>query len=424
MKVIFEDAITNNFVTDTELLDVFEQDMNVKVDETTGGRYIETAQLFNLPAGVGARAEGEYIPIPQGPTIVNSRINLRKIMATLEMTGEVFDQVRTREGAFVNYAEKAMPLLAELVQHEIDRMIVGYGTGVLGRVNDATPQAAGLLVDEAFGIVGYGKTHVLFQENQTVVFGPNLDGTSLRNSGEAVQVTDVNPATNAISVASLPAGTLDNDYIFNGDAAGVSTQTAAGDNRELMGIHGIVDDGGILNIFQNINRTTYRKWQGVIVDAAAAAVTEALLLQADDEAYEISKAMPTVLLLSRKGARGYWADLKADRVINDPRGNFTGGLSASGEGGRRKGLTVHLGDREVNLRVSRKLPDEVAFGLDPSTLKRFHNVGFKWDDRTGSVWNRVTDGTGRKDAFYATGYIRMELASSAPRKNFRIDNIA
>jgi len=50
-------------VSDSELLSYFEEDGNVKQDETTGGRYIETAQYFQLPAGVGARAEGEYIPV-------------------------------------------------------------------------------------------------------------------------------------------------------------------------------------------------------------------------------------------------------------------------------------------------------------------------------------------------------------------------
>lgn len=420
MKVIFEDAITETFIVDTELLDTFEQDANIKVDETTGGRYIETAQLFHLPAGVGARAEGEYIPVPQGPTIVNARIPLRKVQATLEMTGEVFDQVRTNEGAFLNYSERAMTFMTELLNHELDRMALGFGVGALARVNDGTPQAADLPIDSSFGIAGYNKPFPLFQENQTVVFGPNIDGSSLRDSGAAAKVLDVNPqgvAGTEITLDALVTGTADNDFIFPGDASGVSTQTAAGENREPMGLLGIVDDGGLLQVFQNIDRTQFRKWAAVTFDAAAAVLTEELLMQVDDEAFEIGKAMPSVLVFSRKATRDYWADLKGDRSINDPRGNFEGGLN-------RKGLKIHLGDRSVTLRVARKLDNQTGFGLSPDTLKRFHNVGFKWDDRTGSVWNRVTDGVGRKDAFFATGYIRMELGSSNPRRNWRIDNLA
>lgn len=417
MKVIFEDSITETFITDTELLDVFEQDANIKVDETTGGRYIETAQLFHLPAGVGARAEGEYIPVPQGPTVVNSRIPLRKVQATLEMTGEVFDQVRTNEGAFLNYSEKAMTYMTELMNHELDRMALGFGVAALARVNRADPDSDLLLpIDSAYGIDDYAKPFPLFQENQTIVFGPNIDGSSLRTG--VSKVLDVDPASgaNVITLDAIDASVADNDFIFPGDASGVSTQTATGENREPMGIHGIVDDGGLLQVFQNIDRSVYRKWQGVVFDAAAAPLTEDLLMQVDDEAFEIGKAMPSVLVFSRQATRDYWSDLKGDRSINDPRGNFEGGLN-------RKGLKIHLGDRTVTLRVARKLDRSVGFGLSPDTLKRFHNVGFKWDDRTGSVWNRVTDGTGRKDAFYATGYIRMELGSSNPRRNWRIDDL-
>lgn len=413
MKIIFEDAITESFVTDTETFDLYEQDMNVKVDETTGGRWIETAQLFDLPSGVGARAEGEYIPIPEGPTIVNSRINLKKIQATLEMTGEVFDTVRTNERAFVNYADRAMGYLVELMNHDLDRQLIGYGAGAVARVDMVTPAAADLAIDSAYGVAGYTKAWTLFQENETIRVGPNLDGTSIR-AGSA-KIIDVDPENDEIDLDGLIAGTLDNDYIFMGDTNVASSQTAAGVDREVMGLLGMIDDGTVLATFQNIARATYRKWQAVLYSAASAAMTETVLVNADDASFEKGGGRATVVLASRDVLRGYWADLKSDRSINDPRGTFEGGL---------KGLKIHLGDRSITLRASRKMPPQIAFGIDPSTLKRFHNVGFKWDDRDGSIWGRVTDGTGRKDAFFATGYIRFQTACSNPRKNFKITNIA
>lgn len=413
MKVIFEDSITESFNTDSETFDLFEQDMNVKVDETTGGRYIETAQLFNLPSGVGARAEGEYIPVPQGPLVVNSRINLKKVQATLEMTGEVFDTVRTNEGAFVNYADRAMGYLVELMNHDIDRMLIGYGNGVVARVDMGTPAATDLAIDSAFGVAGYTKAWTLLQEGQTLRFDPAIDGQSLRTG--VAQITDVDPENSEINIDALPTGTADNDYIFMGDSNVASSQTAAGVDREVMGLLGIIDDGTILATFQNIARATYRKWQAVIHSAGSAALTEDILVAADDAVFEKGGGRPTVVLASRDVLRDYWADLLGDRSINDPRGMFDSGL---------KGLKVHLGDRHVTLRASRKMPPQIAFGISPDTLKRFHNVGFKWDDRDGSIWGRVTDGTGRKDAFFATGYIRFQTACSNPRKNFKITNIA
>jgi hypothetical protein len=56
-------------------------------------------------------------------------------------------------------------------------------------------------------------------------------------------------------------------------------------------------------------------------------------------------------------------------------------------------------------------------------MKRWHNAGFFWDDTTGSIWNRVTDSTGRKDAYYATGVIVFQTGCLAPRHNARIINL-
>jgi len=416
MKIIFEDSITESFVVDTETFDIFTQDANVKVDETTGGRFIETAQLFHLPAGVGSRAEGEYIPIPQGPTVVNSRINLRKVQGVLEMTGDVMDTVKSTEGAFMNYASRAMPLLVELVNNELDRMLLGYGAGVVARVNDASPDAT-IGIDSAFGIAGYTKAWTLFQENETVRFGPNADGSGLR-AGMA-KILDVDPDGNILTLDALPAGTVDDDFIFMGDTNVASSQTAAGEDREVMGLLGMVDDGSILQTFQNINRGTYRKWQAVVHDAQSAAggLVEDILVAADDDVFEKGAGLPSIVLSSRDQLRLYWKDLKSDRSINDPRGTFDGGLN-------NKGLRIHLGDRSLTLRASRKLPPQITFLLSPDTFKRFHNVGWKWDDRTGSIWNRVGDGTGMKDAFFAVGYIRLQTACLNPRKNVVIRNLA
>src|SRR5690606_12922443 len=98
MKIIFEDSIINNVVADSELLDLFESAGGIKTEETTGGRYIETAQLFALPAGVGSRGENGYIPVPRGPVIQNSKIYLKKVIGSVEMTGDVLKRVRSDIG--------------------------------------------------------------------------------------------------------------------------------------------------------------------------------------------------------------------------------------------------------------------------------------------------------------------------------------
>lgn len=411
MKVIFEDAIVNNVVTDAELLDQFEDGGGIKTDTTTGGRYIETAQMFALPAGVGARSEGDYIPIPRGPVVENSRVNLKKILGSVEMTAETLKMVRTNEGAFIEWADRALPSLVERLTNEIDRILLGYGAGVKARVNAAVP-AVNLVVDSPMGIAGLPGALLQFLANETLVAGPNIDGTGLRAGVMVVQ--NVDWANGYITVDALPAGLADNDYLFPGDASGNSV------GKEPMGLFGMVDDGGILATFQNIARATYSAWQSTIIDAQSApfaagqTLTEKVIWYTDDQVFTRGGGKPDLFLCSRQGARQYWSDLVGDRQLNDPRA-FTGGQS---------GLSVMLGDRTIPLKVARKIPDTVAFLLTRSTFRKWMLHNFQWDDTSGSLWKQVTDGTGRKDAFWAYGSLYAEFGNQDPQKNARIENLA
>lgn len=155
MKVIFEDSIFDDTVSDSELLDLFEMDDRVMVEETTGGRYIETAQYFNLPAGVRAVAAGDYIPVPDGPDIQNSRVYLKKQQGVVEMTGDVMRRVRTNEGAFLDWGERALPDLVTRLNDNMDRQMLGFGGGILARLADAdTGTGTTVLIDRSFGVTG------------------------------------------------------------------------------------------------------------------------------------------------------------------------------------------------------------------------------------------------------------------------------
>ena len=110
---------------------------------------------------------------------------------------------------------------------------------------------------------------------------------------------------------------------------------------------------------------------------------------------------------------GYWQSLKVNRVLNDPR-NFTGGKGS---------LSISLGDRTLPFRTARKLPPQVAFGINSSTWRRFTLGTWQWVARGGSIWNLVTDAVGRKDAYFAFGKMYEQLACLMPRRNFRIDGL-
>src|SRR5215469_5265910 len=81
MKIIFSEPLTDNIIVDSELLDIFEHDISIPTEETTGGQFIQLAHYFWLPGTVGARLETDYLPVATPPQFNNSFIFLKKNQA-------------------------------------------------------------------------------------------------------------------------------------------------------------------------------------------------------------------------------------------------------------------------------------------------------------------------------------------------------
>jgi hypothetical protein len=420
MKIIYSDPLITDIVNDSELMSLFKSDFNVQTEQTTGGKYVETAHYLRLAGAAGARSENDYIPVPQSPRAINSRIYLKKIMGVVEMTGDVMEKVVGDEGSFINFMERALPDTKERVVTEVDRMYIGFGAGIKARI--AAKLADGVTVDRALGIDGYEDAWLQFQEGETVVAGPNPDGTALRNAGstQAGLVENIDETSGDLAL-TIDAGTLAawqvDDFLFSGDAAGVSTQNA-GVDREIAGLLAAVDDGGILDTYQNVVRADNRTFNARVIDASVApyngALTEDLLIMCDAVTSIAAGAKIDALVMSPHAPISYWKDMKQDRTLNDTR---------SVQGGMSKSLGVLLGDRTIPFKTARKLPPQIAFGLTTKSFRRFTLGTWEWISRGGSIWNLVTDSVGRKDAYFAFGKMYEQLACLTPRRNFRIEGL-
>jgi hypothetical protein len=253
------------------------------------------------------------------------------------------------------------------------------------------------------------------------VFSATPAGAVIKNAGttQAALIENIDETTGQLTVtadAGLLAAIAVNDYIFNGDQAGTSSQNG-GVDRELCGLLGAVDNGSILATYMNVPRAGNRPFNARVIDASVApfngALTEELLIIADAMSSVSSNSKINALVMSPHAPIGYWRSMQSMRVINDPR-NYTGGRGA---------LSVLLGDRTIPFRTARKLPPQIAFGLNTSTFRRFTLGTWQWVARGGSIWNLVTDAIGRKDAYFAFGKMYEQLACLQPRRNFRIEGL-
>lgn len=429
MKVYFQESIVNNVVTDSELMDIFEEDNNIQEERTGGGRYIETAQMFGYNAGYGHRSERDYIPVPDGPIIRNGRIYLKKALGSVEMTADTFEKVKKGREAFATWAEQAMPKLVERMVNEKDRIVLGFGAAVKAVVDgDGTDPDIETLsngnvsvgIRDGYGIEGYTEPWLAFLEGERIVGGPNINGTNLRSTSgsRSARLLDIDDYGNRLIFDRNP-GFLEGDFLFPGDESGSSVMDN-GVPREFMGLHGHVDDGGIVNNYLGIPRDEHRLWRGIVIDAGDPGVpgdgtlTEELLVYTDQQLNVRGGGKGDIIVVPVSGQFNYWLSLKNDRVINDAT-SYTGGA------GR---LKIVLGSRTVDVQSARKLPPQVSFMLQRGTFKRFTPGKFEWDDRTGSMWRQVVDANGRLDAFWAYGREYEELACQLPRKNARIEGLA
>lgn len=428
MKIIFAKSLHDDIVSDSELMDLFETEMDIKTEETTGGRYVEQGHFWQLPAGAGWRADDEYIPEAVTAKFKNSRIYLRKFHITLQMSGDTMRRVRTDEGAFLDYMERAKPALVERANQELDSAYIGYGAGLKARVDSAgiTDNGDGtftFVTDRHSGVTGYTDAWLNFLEGEQVVFAAAAAMTTLRDAGtnQAGKVTDIVEDTAKITcsgAASLIAAVAANDFIATGDAAGHSGQNA-GTDRAMAGILAGDDDGGILGTYNNIDRTAAgnRLWKSIVFDSQtnfSGVLSEECLNFAFRTTLIRGNGKPTHLIMSHSARDSYWKSIKGDRFFIDPAGNYISGK------GR---LQIVLGDSVYPLRVARKLPPEVCFGIQRDRWARLTLGELTWEEETGSMWNRVTDTTGRKDSYYSVAHLYEQLYCAAPRKQFRIDGL-
>ncbi len=413
LKQVYTKAFENNVEADSEVSDIFPMAEGFEVVDGPDGKQINLGHVFSSGGGVGAMNESDYLYTATNPVTKQSNITIKQLTATVQLSGRTLRRVKAGDAAFITWAQEALPRKAQRLAFQKDRMYLGTGTGIICRINDSSPGTTDLGIDSAFGIAGLEGAENLLLRSDSLRFGPNADATSLR-SGAAI-VDKVDYVNKDIDIDALPSGTLDNDYVFLGDA-----NVNSGGAKELMGLEGIIDNGTNVPTFQGLLRSAYPELNGQIVDGSASpyngTLSEELLDVADALCYERGNmGRPSHILVNRTGQRSFWLSLRGDRVLNDPKGDYLGGKAR---------LRMMLGDRIVEVRAARKVPQSRCYGIDPRSIKRFRIGTGRWDDTDGSVWNRVVDGTGRKDAFYAVWVEEEEIGVGDPAQSFKITGLS
>lgn len=407
MKIVFDDTFISETVYDTELLSLIP---NGEVKQGSEGRWFETSQLYQSPGSWGSRAENGYIPEPNSAKAENSRINLKKIVGSIEETGEVLKKIKRDKAAFLTWSDEQFPLFKEGLVDELDRQLIGDGSGIRARANGGPASLGGglyrLAVDDTIGVAGWDQALMQFRRGMFLRSSPNADGSV--PDAPIMEVVGLDWDTHSIIITN---GTqvADNRYLFEGDAA----DNSAG--NEPMGLAGLIDDGGVVQVLQNIDRSDHLWFRSYVRDMAGADLTEFELIRTDREARFRGGGRVDMIVMSEAAFDTLWLDLKADRQLNDPRAYVSG----------REGIKMLFGGtRSVTYKTARKLPSKLIYGIQTNVLRKFILHEFEWDDTSGSIWKQVVDSTGRKDAHYAYGTGHAEMGIKSPQRCWRLENFA
>lgn len=416
LKINYQEPMFNQVVTHSKLVDLFNLNSNVKQGEQ--GKYIELSNMFGAPEGGGWRSENANLPVPGNPTFVNGRVRLKKYLHVVQMTRNAMANAKKSKAAFADWGDMTLKPAAKVIAADLDRVAIGFGAGCLCRI-DGTPSTT-MPIDAPYGLANNTKGWLPgLRRGMKVVFSPNIDGVGLRSNGQSSTILSVTKSGNSgggtLSLDRIPADALDNDYLFRGDDYG-SNAPEAGIETEAMGLLGHIDDGTILDTHQNISRGTYDEWKSQAIDASAAPYSgdpkEILFLRMADDASELGGGEVSHFVTTMSIFRGAFDELKSTGgygAHQDP-GNLKGGA---------KGIKYWIGDRMVELRAFPKMPVGRIFGIDASTLYRYHlkSGAFEWVDWTGSMFHQVGVGGAVKDAVWFYGRVELEYGCSAPQQN-------
>lgn len=416
LKVVTDGALFDSVVTHSRVIDLFEENSNVV--EGPHGRYVELAHMFGYNEAVGARSENAFLPVPGIPTFQNGRVKLKKTLAVAQMTQTVMKQAMAGKAAFADWADVELRRTERALRDNLDRQAIGFGSGAVCRI-DGAPTTVLIPIDAPYGLANDTKGWLPgLRRGQTIVSGPTIDGLNLRANGQSATIISVDKDANGgggqLTVDAVPSGWVNNDFLFFGDDLGNSA-AENGVDVEMQGLEGMIDDGGVLVVFQNINRDSFPEWEAQQIDASAAPYSalakDTLFMQMNDDAVEQGGSDGlTHFLVTRAVFRNVYVQLKGD-------GGFGATQQRAGMEAATKGIRVWIGDQQVEIRAMPKLFPGRVFGLDRSTLRRYHLEGFEWDDTTGAIFKQVAVGSGIKDAFYAYGRVVMELGNTDPQKN-------
>ena len=374
------------------------------------GRQVRYPLNVRRNQGVMFTSENGTLPDAGAQVYVEHVIPIRYCHGRIQLSIQVIKHSRSNEGSFKRAMDQEMNGLIRDLGNDLNRVMFGYGKGILGLVNEATPAGDTTLeMDSPGGVTGSVHGNRFCNVGMNIAF---VDPGTGNIRGAARTITAVNTdGTDVTLSAAPPAGTADNDWIVR---AAKPTTTVIGDtsyDKESMGLLGLVDDGDYVSILNGVNRTTYPIFNAINI-ASVGPLSADILQRGLDVSDQIGEGSPSVFVCHHSVRRAYLTLMDTDR-------RYMGGDLKSPDAGTKAAKQKSITFGDIPWEVDKDAPYGTLFALDTETLTRWVEVEGEWADDDGTILMRLVD----QDAYEARYRIFENFSLDRPSSCVRWDGI-
>ena len=347
--------------------------------------------------GIGARLEGEVMPVAgnQGTTV--QYVPLRNNYGRVRLSRQVISRMESDRGAFTRAVKLEMDGIKTDSSRDYNRQAWGTSDGKIATCGTTTASATVVLASTT-----PEQVLVNIAEGMKVDIGTVSNPQSVAANRT---VTAVDFTNKTITISGATVTTAATDFVFRQGSGGSSAS-----QRELTGLQTIVDSTGTLF---SVDPSTYFQWAS-IEDSNSG--TERPISE--------NLVMKTAMRAENRSGRQVdqlWAEdgvYRAAINLLTAQKRFVNQTTVKGGA---VGVEFATTGEMRTLMRDRDCPTGNLFGLCTDELTEYVDEDWQFEDLDGSVLQRATDST---HAFEAIWFKFSELATSRRNAHFKIADLA
>jgi hypothetical protein len=386
LKDYYEGYIRNVLNSEVKLLKLF-----ARTTEGWSGRQIVYPIRSSRNAGFGFRADNAILPVAGQQGYRKSLISSKNFYGRIQITGPTMVESRDNEGAFARALSAEIEYGMEDFKDYFDVILHGDGTGTL-----AVIEANIVLSTVGNNTITVDTTRYL---KDGMILGFIQGGVEVSHA----TVITVNTTTSVtVGPASAASALVIGNLVANSGDFGAT----------IMGLLGLIDDGGFVPTLQGIPRASVAPWRSSVLNNGGILrpLSLDLIQRGVDIAYERGGGKID-RMLAHMGVRREYINLLTPDVRFEP---------LDLKGGVEKELMFN---GKIPFDFDRHCQYNRIYQMDSPTMRLFVQQDFKWIDEDGSILRASAVGNQGQDLFEAAMRWMGELGTDAPARNTRIDDI-